>query len=696
MKKQTLLMLLFVMTAMVLTAVSPAEAVIASLNADGQSFSGYFEMHDGKTWLLIGRGREGWEFDTDGQGNIADVSQNIGTPAAFAPACYSDAIVNDLLSQVGKTMQDVVIRLSRASTQDGTGEYQDIRWSGFNPAENGDAFTWDFEDSKYTNITYERVNAPAGLTGSSIGTTTNGDTRDNNPSNDGNRVFTWAWGSHASKKGFSAGQTVSNGSSDASSFLWESGNENHAIPYTEVYIEYLAPVGAKIISPKYGEVVDPSPAPVTLEWENMDPNVGDSVYVDVWFGTDPNKNEPTKYWKLEGVSGVANLDNVTVEGLAPGIYYWQVDSYITGDPAVVTDPCAVEGAVYMFTNDGPVAIDSMVPDMITWSGQPLYLFADVNDDGGSDLTYLWSTDTLPAGVTAEFAPSDDVPNPTVTFIKDPSVIAIANAGFEDPVLAADDWNYSLGNQGWGYVDNDGYQGSWNPGSDFAGGIPEGANVGWANPGGVGIPGGFAQVLNDTLIADTTYTLTVEVGNSPWYSFNGYKVQLLAGGTPHNVNSTGYASAVTGGAVIAEDDSSVTVASGTFETVTVVYEYNEAEDANKVGLPLQIRLIAKGVDGEEEVDFDNVRLTANPTPPPSETPAVVTVKLTVNDETNPTVTDAMTIDVYDNACMATRIGQGTIYPGDFNFDCAVDFADLAEMAGKWLNDSSAAMTSVDKE
>ena len=41
-------------------------------------------------------------------------------------------------------------------------------------------------------------------------------------------------------------------------------------------------------------------------------------------------------------------------------------------------------------------------------------------------------------------------------------IPIDNPGFEDPVLADGAWDYSLDNQGWGYVDNDGYIGSWNP------------------------------------------------------------------------------------------------------------------------------------------------------------------------------------------------------------------------------------------
>jgi len=146
------------------------------LTADGQTFDAYFEEHGGASWLLIGRGREGWEFDTDGQGNVADVCQNLRTTAAFVPACYSDVIVNDLLTQAGMSMGSVTMRLSRASTTDGTGEYQDVRWRDFTG--NADAFTWNIEDSQY-GVTVERVNAPVGLTGAETGVNTGGNTRSN-------------------------------------------------------------------------------------------------------------------------------------------------------------------------------------------------------------------------------------------------------------------------------------------------------------------------------------------------------------------------------------------------------------------------------------------------------------------------------------------------------------------------------------
>jgi hypothetical protein len=212
-------------------------------------------------------------------------------------------------------------------------------------------------------------------------------------------------------------------------------------------------------------------------------------------------------------------------------------------------------------------------------------------------------------------------------------IPIDNPGFEDPVLADGEYDYSLDNQGWGYFDNGGEQGSWNPGlpgtsePGFGGNAPEGQNVGWVNPGGVGVPGGLAQVLTDadaTLQADATYTLIVEVGNTPNYPWSGYKVQLLAGGTPHTPGTGGDTGPVTGGTLLAEDNNSLTIAEDTFETSTVTYTYDPELHSGLLGEPLQIRLLSLGnvAAGDwTEVNFDNVRLSYDgpPRPPLAKNP-----------------------------------------------------------------------------
>ncbi len=217
-------------------------------------------------------------------------------------------------------------------------------------------------------------------------------------------------------------------------------------------------------------------------------------------------------------------------------------------------------------------------------------------------------------------------------------IPIDNPGFEDLVLTDGSYNYEY--PGWGYFANEGEHGTWNLGTEFGGSAPEGQNVGWANPayGSVGVPGGFAQVLTTTLTAGTTYTLTVEVGNTPGYTWGGYAVQLLAGGTPGDTGE------ITVGTLLAEDNNSLTIAEDTFETSTVTYTSGADAVADpSVGQSLQIRLLRIG-EGTGEVNFDDVQLTAvGPLP----NPYIVRCTLAVKNEGKPftdTRRDSMSIHI----------------------------------------------------
>jgi hypothetical protein len=438
-------------------------------------------------------------------------------------------------------------------------------------------------------------------------------------------------------------------------------------------------------SPRDSETV--SAGLVELSWTNLDPNSPDPnnptpVWVDVWFGTDPNDLTGVDYKKV--VDAGENVTSVQVDAPVIGeTYYWQVDSYLNGSPT--GDPNVGELWVF-YAADLPPFVDAG-DDMITWSGEPLQLDGTVEDDGHSTLEYIfWSAEPVD-GTEVVFDPvTADVEDPDVTITAVPySEAKIANASFEDPVLADDDWDWSLGNQGWGYFANAGNLGPWNPTTDdFPDEAPEGDNVGWTNPGGLGVPGGFAQVLTETITADTTYTLTVEVGRSSYYSWGGYKVQLLAGGTPHNTTSTDYTSAVVGGDLLAEDDNSLTIAEDTFETSTVVHTSGGPSDPT-VGQPLQIRLLCRGnVSGDDEAYFDNVRLIADP---PFFPAWAQTVKLTLSaGDAVGSREDTMEIDLYNNNCLAAKgSGLAEIDPGDFDADCDTDIEDFVVIAEDWLID-----------
>ena len=192
--------------------------------------------------------------------------------------------------------------------------------------------------------------------------------------------------------------------------------------------------------------------------------------------------------------------------------------------------------------------------------------------------------------------------------------------------------------------------------------------------------GLSQTLIETLTADTTYTLMVDVANDGYYNEEvSYRVQLLAGGS-----------------ILAEDNNEQhelpipknTVGADEWETSVVVYEYDEVADANKLGEPLEIRLLA--IDGTWEMSFDNVRLTAEPGfPIPSD--STYTLKVTATDDLG---SDSATveIDVYDDACSAARVGLSLAVenPGDIvgdsdpEPDCVTDIYDLALMALTWLD------------
>jgi hypothetical protein len=296
------------------------------------------------------------------------------------------------------------------------------------------------------------------------------------------------------------------------------------------------------------------------------------------------------------------------------------------------------------------------------------------------LTYLWTAEP-DDGVVFD-PPSADVNDPNVTIIKPLLVsngVSIVNQSFESPTLLNGAFVETTP-PGWGWFANDGANAVWNPGSGaFGGNAPEGQNIAYVDPAGVATGAGIAQVLSETFVADTTYILTVEVGDCPYYEWGSYKVQLLAGGALAD-----NAGEITAGTLLAEDDS-LTPGDDTFATSTVTYTYDSGDSA-LLGQNLQIRLLGIQPGGAEdgEVDFDDVRLIAVGPAPDLYT---VTLKLSVNDESNTpdeAVDDIMTIDVYDTACEAA-IGAGLTAdnPGDFDGNCITDANDLKELAEKWL-------------
>jgi len=303
---------------------------VYSVTADGQTFDAYFEDYDGQSWMLIGRGRRNWEFDTDGQGSVDDVSQNLKVPAGFAPACYSDAIVNDLFSQAGMTFpDDVEVRIMRATTIDGTGIYQDVRWTNLG----GTAFTFVFNVNPGISVTHTLMNGADTPIDEGTYTTADTNTRDNGGNQ--TRMFTW---DHQGTLGFRYGNSVPNNSADTS-YLYAS----YPAGYTELYIPYEVPPQGDI---SFSDLVSS--------------NVTDEA-ASLYATANTNLTSATVLWNIED-KGDTNLavwvNSTSATGTTPGM--------ITGDATNLT-----ADTMYYFRFYGE---DSAVPTN-GWSGAKTFATA---------------------------------------------------------------------------------------------------------------------------------------------------------------------------------------------------------------------------------------------------------------------------------------------------------------------------------
>lgn len=136
----------------------------------------------------------------------------------------------------------------------------------------------------------------------------------------------------------------------------------------------------------------------------------------------------------------------------------------------------------------------------------------------------------------------------------------------------------------------GVTGSWTPGpsSPSFTSVPDGNTIAFSNGGMI------SQTLAASLTPNTTYTLSVDIGHRHdgpnGYPAN-YMIQLLAGGT---ILST-------------LPGSNSMIPMGTFQDVVLSFTSGTAGPFGNLG----IDLISTG----QQIDFDNVRLTAAPVPEP---------------------------------------------------------------------------------
>ena len=166
-------------------------------------------------------------------------------------------------------------------------------------------------------------------------------------------------------------------------------------------------------------------------------------------------------------------------------------------------------------------------------------------------------------------------------------VTVINASFELPDcdISCSNVSYSTGTiVGWNSTASSGV---FDP-SLYAAGIltpTDGDQVAYSNGGTI------SQILLGTLLANTAYTLQVDVGDRTDAPFPGYMIELLAGGN-----------------LLVADNNSLAPMDG---WLTSVLNFSAAGSGPFIGQPLEIRLTSFGVQAE----FDNVRLDATAVPEP---------------------------------------------------------------------------------
>mmetsp|Transcript_56565 Transcript_56565/g.122970 ORF Transcript_56565/g.122970 Transcript_56565/m.122970 type:complete len:815 (+) Transcript_56565:911-3355(+) len=96
-------------------------------------------------WVLIGRGRDDWQWNDAGRGSWQSLADDLGLPAAFSPAYAPSSVVNSLLTEVGATLQSASsaqVRLKLANRDNGA-TYREIYWEAFNYPK----WSWKFDDT---------------------------------------------------------------------------------------------------------------------------------------------------------------------------------------------------------------------------------------------------------------------------------------------------------------------------------------------------------------------------------------------------------------------------------------------------------------------------------------------------------------------------------------------------------------------
>jgi hypothetical protein len=186
---------------------------------------------DGGGWVLIGRGREGWTFPYWGQGSPSTVRSTVTGPDAFAPATLGTETIDGLIN--GARMDSIPggdgIRLRRATNTAGT-TWQEVRLQ----IRNFGKWSWAWGGGiPLSSVRFDNTTTNIAANNSNYQTNTTANVQ---VQNDTRRITTWPQSNKNFEAGFAFGSNVTNGSTSATSYLWEFANENAPIPFTQVFV----------------------------------------------------------------------------------------------------------------------------------------------------------------------------------------------------------------------------------------------------------------------------------------------------------------------------------------------------------------------------------------------------------------------------------------------------------------------------
>ena len=244
---------------------------------------------DGGGWVLVGRGREGWTWNYNGQGSPATLRNTPTGTGAFAPAALPADTIAGLLGGGRVDALTDGIRVRRATNTTGT-TYQEMRVK----TSNRSAWTWSFGGGVlFSGIAVNGTNYPAGNTQSWAASSTEKALL---------RLYTTESSLHAYKMGFAYGpggmdgkkaylSTVA-GQNNSTSYLWQYTNEQGALPFTQVFLR------PKLTTSSYQAI----PA-AGLPASTVRPMVSSTT-------------SPTTPWGVTGILGANSELNMEVESFA--------------------------------------------------------------------------------------------------------------------------------------------------------------------------------------------------------------------------------------------------------------------------------------------------------------------------------------------------------------------------------------------